>query len=255
MLKKINLHTVDSTNSEAKRMAAHEDGPLLISAFEQTAGRGQRGNSWEAAPGENATFSLALHPSGVDARSQFVISQATAIGILKALRSFLAGKVEPQRIRIKWPNDIYVDNRKICGVLIESAITGNRIERVIIGVGVNVNQTVFVSDAPNPVSMAMLTGEVYDVDAVTDAVAECIVREVAEIDIPHGDAPSAKAGCERIYNDLLWRKDEIHQYMDASTGETFAARIIGAQPTGHLMLHADSGEVRQYAFKEVVYII
>ena len=145
-----------STNTELARLADEgaPHGTVAIAEC-QTAGRGQRGNTWESAPGENVTMSVLLHPDGIEPRRQFAISEAVALGVAETLDIYLPAGM---RAEVKWPNDIYVGNRKICGILIENRITSTTIERAIAGIGLNVNQELFVSDAPNPVSLRQLTG-------------------------------------------------------------------------------------------------
>ena len=133
---------------------AHGD---IVMAVEQTAARGQRGNTWEATPGLNLTLSMLLRPEGVEAARQFDISRAVALGTAEMLQELLE-----QEVLIKWPNDIYVGDRKIAGILIENTLTGRLIDRSIAGIGVNINQEVFHSDAPNPVSVSQLTVRTYD---------------------------------------------------------------------------------------------
>ncbi|MDE6431375.1 MAG: biotin--[acetyl-CoA-carboxylase] ligase, partial [Duncaniella sp.] len=121
-----------------------------VSARRQTAGRGQRGNSWESAPGKNITMSILLRPEGLHPSRQFVISRAVSLAITGVLRRYMPASA----VRVKWPNDIYVDDRKICGILIENVISSASIRQSVVGIGINVNQRRFLSDAPNPVSMA-----------------------------------------------------------------------------------------------------
>ena len=119
----------------------------------QTAGRGQAGNSWESEAGKNLLFGLLFHPREVEANRQFILSQAVALSICETLSDYA------EDIRIKWPNDIYWKDRKICGMLIENTLVGRCIENCIIGAGININQQTFCSDAPNPVSLRQITGK------------------------------------------------------------------------------------------------
>ncbi len=146
------LEETDSTNTYVSVHADSLDDMTLVAAHSQTAGRGQRGNSWESEPGRNICATLFHRPAGVPARVQFAVSEATALGVADMLAHY---GIEA---RVKWPNDVYVGDRKICGILIENAVAGCDLLHCRIGIGLNVNQTVFRSDAPNPVSMAMLLG-------------------------------------------------------------------------------------------------
>ena len=146
------LERVDSTNDEARRHISEIDNLSVVSALEQTKGRGQRGNTWLSMPGENLTFSLIVKDFRIKANEQSAISQATALSLTKILGRY---GIEA---RIKWPNDIYAGDNKICGILIENSLKGMEIDWSIIGIGLNVNQTSFPEDLPNPTSMRLCTG-------------------------------------------------------------------------------------------------
>lgn len=215
-----------------------------VMARGQTAGRGQRGNSWESEPGANATFSVLLRPTGIEANRQFVISQAAALAVTATLAE------HGIEAAVKWPNDIYVGDRKICGILITCSLTGTAISHVIVGIGVNVNQRQFHSDAPNPVSMWQLTGCDADPVAIARTIAERLSVTTADL----GD----RQLCDTIaadYNARLWRGEGYWPYRDAATGDTFEARIESIAPTGHIHLLDSSGRQRVYAFKEVAAIL
>ena len=142
--------TTTSTNDDARDLKYH-DGDIIWADF-QTAGRGQRGHTWESRAGENLTFSVLLEPHFLPVTEQFMLLEAVAL----ALRDFFAELgVET---KVKWTNDIYVGNRKAVGILIEHSYSGGRLARTIVGIGINVNQTEFSADIPNPVSLALLTG-------------------------------------------------------------------------------------------------
>ena len=146
------LERVDSTNDEARRHISEIDNLSVVSALEQTRGRGQRGNRWSSQPGENLTFSLVVKDFRIKANEQSAISQATALSLVDLLSR------HEIKARIKWPNDIYAGDEKICGILIENSLKGSEIDWSIIGIGLNVNQTTFPEDLPNPTSMKLCTG-------------------------------------------------------------------------------------------------
>ena len=157
--KLIHLAETDSTNRHLQRLlqadAALADETVAIADF-QTSGRGQIGNVWESEAGQNLTFSLLYKPQHLPANQPFRIAQIAALSVKKTLDKYVSG------ITVKWPNDIYRRNLKICGMLIENTLSGGFITHSIIGIGLNINQTVFRSDAPNPVSLSQITGEKYD---------------------------------------------------------------------------------------------
>lgn len=153
--------SVESTNDEARRLIRDLDNLSVIAARCQTAGRGQGDHKWHSLPGENLTFSVVLKfgergLAPLAARDALLITETVTL----ALRLYLEEK--GITVRIKWPNDIYTGNRKICGILIENILQGQDVASSIIGIGLNLNQTEFPSDLPNPVSLALLTGSRYD---------------------------------------------------------------------------------------------
>ncbi|WP_301748249.1 biotin--[acetyl-CoA-carboxylase] ligase [uncultured Duncaniella sp.] len=153
----IKIESTDSTSSHLAGIAEGCAHGTAVMARVQTAGRGQRGNSWEAEPGMNITLSLLLRPEGLEPARQFIISQAVSLAIVEMLDNFIGADA----VSIKWPNDIYVNDSKIAGILIENVISGSAISRSIVGVGLNVNQTEFLSDAPNPVSLKQLLPKLW----------------------------------------------------------------------------------------------
>ena len=146
------LERVDSTNDEARRHISEIDNLSVVSALEQTKGRGQQGNRWSSQPGENLTFSLVVKDFRIKANEQSAISQTTALSLVDLLSR------HEIKARIKWPNDTYAGDEKICGILIENSLKGSEIDWSIIGIGLNVNQTAFPEDLPNPTSMKLCTG-------------------------------------------------------------------------------------------------
>ena len=162
----IGLEETDSTNRYLSDLCDNAPtAPIeytTVTARFQTSGKGQRGNSWESEAGQNLLFSTVLYPRFVEARRQFVLSQIVSLAVKEELDTYTEG------ISIKWPNDIYWHEKKICGMLIENVLEGNRIGRCIPGIGINLNQTVFRSPAPNPVSLKQITGRDYDAPTVLD---------------------------------------------------------------------------------------
>lgn len=174
---------VDSTNRYLSQLASSGELPHLYTLWAdfQTAGRGQRDNHWESQAGKNLTFSILLYPQGVVASHHFLLSQSIAIAIQKVLSTYVAG------ITIKWPNDIYHHDSKICGVLIENNLQGSWIEQTIAGIGINVNQLCFHSNAPNPVSLAQLLGEEVD----RERLLKEVVSQIAQSPLWRGEIASS----------------------------------------------------------------
>lgn len=227
-------------------MAADAAHGTVVSAIEQTAGRGQRGNRWEAAPGKNVTLSILLRPQSIDARSQFMVSEIVSLSIVNVLKRYL----RECEVSIKWPNDIYVGDRKICGILIENSLMGSIINHTIAGIGLNVNQRQFVSDAPNPVSIFQLTGTETSIDEIRESLCNEILRMMHKFD----DTGSFDE-LHMMYQTALWRRDGFHLYRSRGEGEAFEARIGGVSETGMLTLVDKDGNSTDYAFKEVAAVL
>ncbi len=249
----IHLSSVTSTNAEMKSRASQLPALTVISAVEQTAGRGQRGNTWEAAPGENVTMSMLLRPRCFKASEQFHISQIVAIAVAGTIRGLLLREHKDAvgEVCVKWPNDVYVGDRKICGILIENTLTGRDILHSVAGIGVNVNQQKFESDAPNPVSLLQLTGIRWDVDEVLELIARNIAWLMDNYD--RRDADREELG--RSYESMLWRREGLHPYVDNVAHEEISASIESVAPDGMLTLKLADGSSRTYAFKEVTAIL
>lgn len=250
-MNRIHVDTCTSTLSYAAGLPA-EDTPhgTVVTAREQTAGRGQRGNSWESEPGANLTFSLILRPHSWPAARQFELSMAVAVGVCRALRRALPDA----DVRVKWPNDIYAGDLKMVGILIENTVSGPFITRSIAGIGINVNQTVFRSKAPNPVSMAQIAGHPFNLDTILrDVVTEILDYTADALASPTRPASPALTA---EFHALLWRNDGLlHRWLDTRTLHIFEAAISRVDPTGPLLLRlADSSE-KSFHFKEVAAVL
>ena len=241
----IKVSQTASTNTYLSRLAATLPGGTVIYTPSQTAGRGQKGNSWESEDGKNLTFSLLLKHPPVKARDQFCLSEAAALAVVEAL-SAEAG----DGFTVKWPNDVYWQDKKICGMLIENSLDGSDIATCIIGIGINVNQERFVSDAPNPVSLINVTGREHDLESLLKRVCSRIEQLASSL----GD-DSARVDLHRRYMEVLYHNDgERHPFEDAA-GNRFMASIAGIAPDGTLTLLHEDGTTRDYLFKEVRHII
>jgi BirA family biotin operon repressor/biotin-[acetyl-CoA-carboxylase] ligase len=239
----IHLTEADSTSRYLTALCKQnrvEEFTLVLSDF-QTAGRGQQNNTWEAEKGKNLLFSFVLYPSFLEARNQFLLSQLIALSVKEELDEWASG------FSVKWANDIYWDNKKICGILIENDLTGSRIERSIVGIGLNINQKEFRSPAPNPVSLTQITGNDYDLLSLLGRFMERCAHYYELLRQGEKDTIA-----ERYRQSLFW-KDGLHPYADKH-GE-FIARIVRVKPGGTLVLEDESGREREYAFKEVKHFI
>ncbi len=244
-MKYIILEEIDSTNSYVSRHGEELDDMTMVAAHSQTAGRGQRGNSWESEPGKNLTFTLLARRLPVAPVEQFAISEAVALGVADFLRD------EGIEAEVKWPNDIYVGDRKISGILIEHSLTGSSIEQTRIGVGLNVNQTDFRSDAPNPVSMRQLTGEEYVLNRVAAGVGVSLERRLNAL----GDA-DARRQMHSEFKSRLWRREGVHPFRRRGDAHEFAGVIEDVSALGPLRVSdVATGQSGEYMFKEIEFVL
>lgn len=234
------LQECGSTNTEAADRGRYRHGDAVV-AVRQTDGRGQRGHRWESAAGENLTFSVVLEPRFVPVARQFLVSEAAALAVADTLGRYGidAG--------IKWTNDIYVGDSKICGMLIEHSVEGNVLARSIVGVGLNVNQTSFPEWLPNPCSMAAITGLRYDVMEVFRRFYDNLASRYGMLE----DGAAERLHAE--YNRLLYRRGVPSRYLIPSHGEVVGT-ITGVEPDGTLLVAID-GTVSGFRFKEIEFII
>lgn len=201
----------------------------------QTAGRGCGTNTWESERGKNLLFSMLIYPTDIAANEQFRITEAVSVALCQTLQAYIDNKVE-----IKWPNDIYVGDKKICGILIENRLQGNTIKESIIGIGLNVNQREFKSDAPNPVSLYQLIGKETDLEELLKAF-------LAVFD----ETFNSKTTC-LTYRERLYRRQKYATY--ATKTSCFTAKLMDVLPDGRLLLVDKDGQEQLYAFKEVAFI-
>ena len=227
---------IDETDSTNRWLKEHGEENLVVVADYQTAGKGCGTNTWESERGKNLLFSLLIHPEGITAKEQFFISEAVSVALCETLAPYTYNKVE-----IKWPNDIYVDDKKICGILIENHLQGSEIRDSIIGIGLNVNQREFRSDAPNPVSLYQLTGQETDREALLNTFLQTFDK-----------ALHSKTTCF-TYREILFRKGKDSLYKTKTS--CFTARLIDVLPDGRLLLVDQEEQERTYVFKEIQFII
>lgn len=236
-MKILRFDTCTSTNDVLKE----EQGDFVVAiADEQTAGRGQRGNTWISDKGRNLLFSFLVTPEGLNASEAFVLSQAIALSIYNALVRY----IPEDRVSIKWPNDIYVDKKKICGILIENDLQGRRVTRSIIGCGINVNQMSFPDGLAAPAtSMALETGNEQSTESVLKDVTNAFVRFYDDIRTGH------YRQIREQYHEHLLLCGEQAQYEDKDG--VFQGVISHVENDGHLIIKDADGRLRRYAFKEI----
>jgi BirA family transcriptional regulator, biotin operon repressor / biotin---[acetyl-CoA-carboxylase] ligase len=235
-----NLPSTNTYSISVLRNQLVREGTVIHTNF-QSAGRGQPGSKWESEDGKNLLFSIILYPTVIDASDQFIISMAISLGI----SDFLAGEI-PQ-CRIKWPNDIYIVNDKIAGILIENSIMASQIENSVAGIGLNVNQDRFGPGIPNPVSMKMITGRVYN-------TGECLREVTSHLDKRYKQVISGSHdGLRQEYVSRLYRLNEWSDFRDKKG--KFSGKILTVTNNGRLQIERKSGSKSEYAFKEVEFLL
>lgn len=240
--RKIDIFDNVSSTNDVLRGNGYAHGSVVI-AESQSAGRGQRGNSWSSQPNMNLTFSLLVHPRALRADKQFYISKTVSLAMCGTLAGFGITAV------VKWPNDIYIGDRKAAGILIENDLSGTNISASIIGIGLNVNQTEFEPALPNPASMASATGATFDRAEVLKAFLE-------EFERHYGVLSAKETGTiDREYMRRVYRLGEEHTYALGAGGSRFKGTIIDIEPSGELVVRHSDGHLGRYLFKEIEYIL
>lgn len=241
-IRRIHLPETESTNLYAKSVNS-DAFVTLISTDHQIAGRGQRGNSWESEAGKNLLFSLIIKPESIPASQQFALCELISVAICDVLSRYTTD------IRIKWPNDIYYRDRKLCGILIEHDLEGSLLSRSIIGIGLNVNQKEFMSDAPNPISLLQIFGYEIECEALLGEVVEHFVELYSQYTYSY--TTLNRTILHERYISLLYRKGIEATYRDAQGLFTATLRTVALD--GCLILDNLQGQQRSYLFKEVAY--
>lgn len=233
---------VDSTNNYASEFLVKKDCKegSVVSASEQLNGRGQLKNQWESEPLKNILISIVFYPEFLPVSKQFILSKVIALGVFDLISLYV------ENVSIKWPNDIYVGAKKIAGILIENSIMGNVIGSSIAGIGLNVNQKEFLSDAPNPVSLTQLSGKEYDLDQLLTIMLDAIDKwylllKTGKIDI-----------INKKYTERLYQINKKAHYRDFEG--VFKGVITGVNEIGQLQIKPLPGKIRTYHFKEVAFI-
>ena len=234
--------TLSSTNTTALQMISDEEPPegTVVYAGYQTSGKGCGENSWESERNKNLTFSIILYPQSVLAEKQFIISESLSLGI----RDFVIRHLPS--CSIKWPNDIYIEDKKIAGILIENSILGSSIKSSVAGIGLKVNQTDFPAGIPDPASMKLLTGIDFDLNVILQELLADLDKRYRQL--LYGDREIIK----QEYVSVLYRYKEWHNYKSSEC--TFKGRITGISDQGQLIMEDQKGSIVKYSFKDIDYL-
>lgn len=242
------IETINSTNDYLKQ---HPEETVIRTAF-QTAGRGQQGNGWESERGQNLLFSTRLKTS-LPADEQWSINMLVAVALYKTIHAKLS--TLNAKLSIKWPNDLYWGDKKLAGILIEHTLSGRHIADSIIGIGLNLNQTLWRSDAPNPVSLKQITGEEYDAEHMMQAFLNELVNLAANASNLKQEYMSALYRREGWF---WWEEREVSTAPTMNgqrTEQSFEARIADITEHGELVLQTRDNQLRTYHFKQIKYIL
>ncbi|MDZ4204851.1 MAG: biotin--[acetyl-CoA-carboxylase] ligase [Bacteroidales bacterium] len=241
---RISLSEVSSTNDYAlKLIRSGQPVPdTIINTVEQSAGRGLDKSQWESQPGMNLTISILIQPGKLNPSKQFLLNQITSL----AVRDLLNSKIQHQKVSVKWPNDVYIDDKKAAGILINNIISDDRILWSVIGIGVNINQEKFLSDSLNPISLKMLTGKEYDLSVCLEELENSFSKWYHHL----------KSLQEKIihnhYIHSLYRYGHYASYL--YQGKNIIARITGLGDYGCLELEKNDGVKISCDLKELVFL-
>lgn len=232
--------TLVSSNDEAAHPRYSEGD--IIWAEHQSAGRGQRGHSWQSAKGLNLTFSVVLEPTFLHASEQFSLLQVVALALTDAMTEY---GIEA---KIKWTNDIYAGDRKLVGILMEHKLQGSNLSRTIAGIGININQTAFDPSLPNPTSMRLITGKVMEREQVLESISHHLMHRYemlrqGQLDLLHAD-----------YHSRLYKLGKVQTFA-LPDGSRFEGVITGVEPQGELKITTLQAEERRFLFKEIEFVL
>ena len=237
----IHIPKTDSSNNEAKRILQKKNLSdfSVIYVNEQTSGKGQRNNKWISEAGKNLTFSIIGFPK-IKPENQFYLSKVISSGINNYLNSKIQG------FKIKWPNDIYYQNKKICGILIENSLSGQKIKNSVTGIGININQTNFPDKIPNALSLKNITGIDYNIENELHLLLNFIFEKYKLL------SPDNFNQIDKEYMQNLYKINITAKFKDKYG--IFEGKIIGTTPEGKLIIKTTGGDIRYYNFKEVEFL-
>lgn len=229
------LCEVDSTNNYAMRqvqaqMAVH--GATWIAGY-QNAGKGQRGKAWNGEPGQNIMMSSVLEPAFLNIDNQFLLNITVALACFDFFNKYAINKTS-----IKWPNDIYWKDRKAGGVLIENLLQGKEWKFSVAGIGININQTLFPADLPNPVSLKQITGKSFDVIDLAKELCECLNRRWYELNAEKYEQLLQE------YSTRLYKSGETVTFR--RNNKVFSAVVTGVNKHGELLINTGKQSVLAY---------
>ena len=234
-----NFPSLSSTNTYSTELLSKSNPPegTVILTYNQTAGRGQIGSKWESAPDKNVSMSIILYPKFLAAREQFNLNAAVSLAIFDVASRYV------KDVKVKWPNDIYIGKKKVAGILIQNTLTGKNIQSAVVGIGLNVNQTEFTSDAPNPTSLKLETEKSVDLNQIVQDIAQALEKRYLQLK----SGKSKQIRMEYIAHLYRFGKPFTFQRTDDSY---FTGIITGISSLGKLIIDTETGE-EEFGLKEV----
>ncbi len=236
---------VESTNLTANELIGEEivsEGTVILAKF-QKQGKGQEGNYWESEADQNLLMSVILCPAFLKPEKQFVLNKIVSLAVAEFVKKILPS----QNVKIKWPNDIYIDDKKVAGILISNIIKGSIFEYSIIGIGVNINQKEFMSDAPNPISIAQISHKNHD---IKQAFLKLNIALTNWYEILRNGFITS---IDENYIASLYRFGNYNPYKISD--QKVNAKITGVSEYGHLMLEGDDAQHYECDLKEIEFVI
>lgn len=240
----INLETTASTNNFASELLANNapiEGTAIMAEYQQH-GKGQRGNNWLSEYGANLLVSYIFYPGFLFSKDHFYLNTVMSLACANTIRSFGV-----QKVLIKWPNDIYADNRKIAGMLAENTIKGSNVSSTILGFGININQSEFPDFTTKATSMKLETSKEFSKMEIFEVLSNYLEKYYLNL----------KTGKFKVimgeYTDLLYRKNKLSTY--ESDGKIFFGKIVNVAEDGNLIIEKANGETSDYRFKEIKFLI
>jgi len=238
----ISLEKINSTNRYAQQLLEQNENALegtVITAKEQVEGRGQRGNNWEAEADKNLTLSIILKPNFLSIDKQFQLNKMISLAIF----DFIKLKINEQ-VSVKWPNDIYIGNKKVAGILIENILRQNKITQTVVGIGINVNQIIFSDENKNAISLKMLTEFDFDLDECLQLLCECVEARYFQL----------KANTKKIDEDYLNNLFQFNLFKNYKIGTALVyAKIKDISELGKLILENSEHQIFECDLKEIIF--
>ncbi len=238
------LETVNSTNSFMSNLLSHERLPegAVVLTSEQTSGRGQAGERWISDAGKNLLMSVVFYPSFLSIQNLFMLSKVVSLAAYDCAMEMLK-----KDVKIKWPNDIYFQNKKLCGILIENSIRNHHLNHTIVGIGFNVNQEIFPAELPNPVSLKMILQQELQLDDCFHSLCNALEKRYLQLKTGH------EIRINEDYLKAMYRFGEFHEY--ENNIEKFKASITDVAVDGKICLNRGNGIIEKYDFKEVKFVL